>query len=94
MLLYGNSEVVKVKIDDYIRHLELQRKGLRAKYIEFQRETDRNYNKLGLKKGLDPKFEETAIVRNNIKEINNKLEFLNNLRMELINNEMQNQKNK
>ena len=76
-----------MKIDSYIRHLELQRKGLKTKYNNMENAVDKD-----LKTGLDPLFKEKTETRNKVKEINNKLDFLNNLRKELINNEMQDQK--
>lgn len=78
-----------MKIDNYIRHLELQRKGLKTKYNDMEKAADKN-----LRTGIDPLFDEKTKARNKIKEINNKLEFLTSLRKELINNEMQNQKNR
>jgi DNA-dependent RNA polymerase auxiliary subunit epsilon len=78
-----------MKIDKYIRHLELQKKGLKTKYNNMQDLCDKR-----TKTGLDPLFEERTETRNKIKETNNKLEFLTNLRRELINNEMQNQKSR
>lgn len=78
-----------MKIDNYIRHLELQKQGLKTKYIDMEMAADKN-----LKTGLDPLFNEKTETRNKVKEINNKLDFLNKLRKEMKNNEMQNQKSR
>lgn len=78
-----------MKIDNYIRHLELQRKGLKTKYNDMEKAADKD-----LRTGIDPLFEEKTETRNKIKETNKKLVFLNNLRKELIKNEMQNQESK
>lgn len=87
-----------MKIDNYIRHLELQRKGLKEKHNNLQGASDITFSEKGytctLKKRLDPNFKEITETRHNIKELNNKLEFLTKLRKELINNEVQNQTNK
>lgn len=86
--------MVKVRIDNYIRHLELQRKGLKERHTQLLRITDKKYFKVGLKKRLDVNFDETQEIRQNIRELNKKIKFLTNLREELIKNEMQDQKNK
>lgn len=78
-----------MKIDSYIRHLELQRKGLKSKYRKMQSTGDTR-----IELGLDPLFEEKTETRNKVKETNDKLMFLTNLKKELINNEVQNKKNK
>ncbi len=80
----------KMKIDSYIRHLELQKSGLKCKLTKILKKSDKNY----LKKGLDPDFHFYNETRQKIKEINNKLDFLKKLREELIKNEMQDKKNK
>lgn len=78
-----------MKIDNYIRHLELQKRGLKTKYNNMQNTGDTR-----IKVGLDPLFDKRLETREQIKETSDKLEFLRNLRKELINNEMQNQKSR
>ena len=78
-----------MKIDNYIRHLELQRKGLKTKYNEMQNTGDTR-----IKVGLDPLFHKRMKTREQVKEINNKLDFLKNLREELIKNEVQDKKSR
>lgn len=79
-----------MKIDKYIRHLELQKSGLKGKLTKILKKSDKNY----LKKGLDPDFRFHFETRQKIKEINNKLDFLKKLREELIKNEMQDKKSR
>lgn len=42
-----------MKIDNYIRHLELQKQGLKTKYMNMEMAVDKN-----LKAGIDPLFDE------------------------------------
>lgn len=79
-----------MKIDKYIKHLELQKSGLKTKLTKVLKKSDKNY----LKRGLNPNFQFQSETRQKIKEINNKLGFLKKLREELIKNEMQDQKNR
>jgi len=51
-------------------------------------------DKVFLIKKLDPHFFELQETRVKIKQIENKLDFLKNLREAIINNELQNKKNK
>lgn len=77
-----------MKIDNYIRHLELQRKGLREKYNDIQN------SKTQFIKGTDVSYEKLQQIRKTHKEATNKLKFLLNLKKELINSEMQDKENK
>lgn len=77
-------------IDSYIRHLELQKKGLTSKATSYLKDGDKKY----LKEKEDPHFYELQETREKIKQVNSKLDFLRNLRKELLNNEMQDQKNR
>ena len=77
-------------MDNYIRHLELQRNGLRGNLTRLLQKSDKNY----LKKGTNPNFNKEQETRQRIKNLNNKLEFLTKLREELIKNEIQDKKNR
>lgn len=77
-----------MKIDSYIRHLELQRKGLKEKYNDIQS------SKTHFVKGTDVSYEKLQEIRKTHKETTNKLKFLMNLKKELINSEVQDKENK
>lgn len=71
-----------MKIDNYITHLELRRKALRKKCTDLLLASD----KIKLKKNtIDPNFDEINKLRNEIREINNKLVFLLKLKKGVIN---------
>lgn len=72
-----------MKIDNYIRHLELQRKGLREKYNDIQN------SKTQFIKGTDVSYEELQSIRNKHRDTTNRLKFLLNLKKEIINSEIQ-----
>lgn len=72
-----------MKIDNYIRHLELKRKGLSEKRTSLQKAAD----KIAIKKGYDPYYEDLTRLKNEISNINNKLIFLLKLRKEIIEHE-------
>ena len=79
-----------MKIDDYIRHLELQRKGLKEKYNKLQGASDKTF----FVNRLDPNFGAIKETRVKVREVNDKLTFLRNLRKEIMNYEVQNQTNR
>lgn len=79
-----------MKIDNYIRHLELQRNGLKMKLISISKEEEKAY----LTKKLVPHFFEFQEIRTKIEKIDSKLNFLRNLRNAMISNELQNRKSK
>jgi seryl-tRNA synthetase len=80
-----------MKLDKYIRHLELKCKGLRKRHNELQSEQDKIFYK---RNNNDENFYKTEEVRKKLKETNKKIDFLKGLKRELINNEVQDQKNK
>ena len=79
-----------MKIDNYIRHLELQRNGLKMKLISISKEEEKAY----LTKKLDHQIFDFEETRTKIEQIDSKLDFLKNLRKAIINNELQNRKSK
>ena len=79
-----------MKIDNYIRHLELQRKGLNERKTNLLRDSDKQV----MKKGYDPNYIQITETGNKIRETSNKIKFLTELRKELINNEVHNKKTK
>ena len=80
-----------MKLDNYIRHLELQCKGLRKRHNELLSEQDKIFYK---RNNNDENFYKTEEVRKKLKETNKKIDFLKGLKEELKRNEMQDQANR
>jgi hypothetical protein len=74
-----------MKIDNYITHLVLRRKGLNEKLTLLLMSSD----KVKVKKNTkDPNYYEITNLRKEIFEINNKIGFYKNLRKAMSENEM------
>lgn len=72
-----------MKTDDYIIHLKLRKKAIQEKLTDLLLSSD----KLVKVNANDPNFYETTKLRNELKEINNKLDFLINIKRGMIKNE-------
>ena len=73
-----------MKLDNYITHLELKRKGLKIRCKELLMASD----KIKIKRNVqDPNYNEIQKIRSEITDINNKLIFLLSLKKGVVKSE-------
>lgn len=79
---------MKKTIDDYLKHLELKRKGINIRRQAILREEDKNFRN----KKKERKITATRELKKEIEKIDRKIEFIKKLGKELLLNEVCSQK--